>query len=144
MSARFPLTEPQERHWATILGHLERAVVELRGDIGEAPARLTLTEYEDRIGRELAEPLGELIAKVKAGIERVAREVELPRSRDSILRRHLARLQLLSIDLYATLPSAGLRGYGDVAPETARYLEEEIPRLEALVSGITAVLEGKR
>ena len=144
MSARFPLTEPQERHVATILARLEKAVRDLRQDACEPPVSLALTEYEEAIDPALAEPLGKLIAKLEAGVERVARELELPRSRHSILRRHLASLQLLSIDLYATVPSSGLRGYGVVAPATARYLEEEIPKLEKLVSEILQVLRAGR
>jgi hypothetical protein len=144
MSARLPLTEPQERHLTTILGHLERAVRELRDDLGEPPETLALTAYEDAIDPGRAGGLRETIAELEAEVGRIVQELGLPRSRSSILRRHLASLQLLSIDLYATLPSAGLRGYGEVAPETARYLEEEIPLLEALVDGIIRTLEGRR
>ena len=129
---------------ATILAHLERAVRDLRDDVGEPPERLALTEYEDGIDPTLGGALGELVATVEATVERIARELELPTSRSSILRKHLASLQLLSIDLYATLLSSGLRGYGAVAPATARYLEEEIPKLEGLVSEIVRVLKGRK
>jgi len=71
----------------------------------------------------------------------MAYALDLPRSRTSILRGHLAKFQLLIIDLYGTLPLSGLRGYGEVAPATARYLEEEIPRLEALTREIVRLLE---
>lgn len=105
---------------------------------------MVLTEYEEPIDPALAGKLAELIAKVEGRVERMARELRLPRSRNSTLRKHLASLQLLSIDLYATLPSSALRGYGPVAPATARYLEKEIPELEALVREITRVLEGNQ
>jgi len=140
MSARLPLSEPQERHVATILVHLERAVRDLRHEVSEPPESLVLTEYEDAIDPALAGALGELVAEMEGRVERIARELELPRSGSSILRKHLASLQLLSIDLYATLPSSGLRGYGEVAPATARYLEKEIPKLEALVNEIVGLL----
>lgn len=125
---------------ATILAHLEKAVWDLRNEVGEPPESLVLTEYEDAIDAGLAGELGELIAEVEGRVERIARDLELPRSRSLILRKHLASLQLLSMDLYATLPSSGLRGYGEVAPATARYLEKEIPKLEALVNEIVGLL----
>jgi hypothetical protein len=140
VSVKLPLSEPQERHVATILAHLERAVRDLQNEVSEPPENLVLTEYEDAIDPALAGALGELIAEMEGRVERIARELELPRSGSSILRKHLASLQLLSIDLYATLPSSGLRGYGEVAPATARYLEKEIPKLEALVNEIVGLL----
>ena len=143
MNVKLPLSEPQERHVATILAHLERAVRDLQNEASEPPEGLVLTEYEDAIGPAVAGALGELNAKIEGRVERIARELELPRSRSSILRKHLASLQLLSIDLYATLPSSGLRGYGEVAPATVQYLEREIPQLEALVNEIVGLL-GRR
>jgi hypothetical protein len=66
MNVKLPLSEPQERHVATILAHLEKAVRDLKNE--------------------------------------------------------------------------GLRGYGEVAPATARYFEKEIPKLEALVNEIVGLL----
>jgi hypothetical protein len=144
MSARLPLNEPQQRRVVTILAHLEKAVRDLRDDLCEPPESLALTQYEDPIDPALAGALGELTATLEAAVNQMARTLELTRSRSSVLRRHLAHLQLLSIDLYATLPSSGLRGYGPVAPATARYLEEEIPKLVALVTEMMGVLEGRK
>jgi len=142
MNVRLPLNEPQERRLSIILGRLESALRDLRSSLLDPPESLLLTEYEDSVDPALAEPLGQRISQAEAKVGQMARDFGLPRSRTSIRRRHLASLQLLSIDLYATLPSSGLRGYGEVAPATARYLEEEVPRLERLVTEIVRLLEG--
>jgi hypothetical protein len=86
-------------------------VRELRDDIGEPPESHALTEYENGIDPGLAGGLRDIIGKVEAEVGRIGHELRLPRSKSSILRKHLASLQLLSIDLYATLPYAGLQGY---------------------------------
>jgi hypothetical protein len=141
MNARLPLNEPQERRVSIILAHLERALGDLRSSLAHPPGRSVLTEYEEPVAPALAEPLGRQIAQAEAKVAQMAHDLDLPRLRTSILRRHLASFQLLSIDLYGTLPAAGLRGYGEVAPATARYLEEEIPKLETLVNEIVGQLE---
>jgi hypothetical protein len=140
MNPQLPLNEPQERRLTTILAGLEQALRELRSSLGNPPQSLLLTEYEDPVAPALAEPVGQRIWQLEAILGQMARDLDLARSRTSILRSHLASLQLLSIDLYATLPASGLRGYGEVAPATARYLEEAIPRLEALVNEIVGLL----
>ena len=116
MNPRLPLNEPQERHLSIILADLERAVLELQRSVAAPPTNALLTEYEEPVDQTLAQPLGRRIAQVEALVGRMAQDLDLPKSRHSILRKHLAALQLLSIDLGATLPSAGLRGYGEVAP----------------------------
>jgi hypothetical protein len=65
----------------------------------------------------------------------------LQATRNPIRRAHLAAFHLLSIDLYSSRPSEGLRGYSKVAPATAAYLEAELAKLETLTSEIIRVLE---
>jgi len=139
-----PLNEPQERRLSIILAHLERALRDLRASMIAPPESLLLTEYEEPVDPSLAAPLGRRLSQAEAKIGQMARDLGLPRSQSSILRGHLAALHVLSIDLDATLPSAGLRGYGEVAPATARYLEEAIPELEASVREVIRLLEGRR
>ena len=141
MNPNLPLNEPQERHITTILAHLEKAVADLRNSIGTPPAQLTLTHYEDPLPATLNKTAGPVIGELEAALARIARELGLPTTQASILRRHLAGLQLLSIDLGTVLPDSGLRGYGQVAPATAHYLEEQIPRVETLVRELVQMLE---
>jgi hypothetical protein len=141
MNTRLPLNEPQERRVSIILAHLESALRELRSSLLDPPQTSLLTRYEDPVDPALAEPLERRIARAEAQVARMARDLDLPKSRTSILRGHLARFQLLIIDLYGTLPSSGLRGYGEVAPATAQYLEREIPKLETLAIEIIRLLE---
>jgi hypothetical protein len=140
VNPQLPLNEPQERRLITILADLERALRDLQSSLVAPPQSSLLTEYQDPLDPALAGPLGERLSRAQGELAQMAQALDLPRSRSSILRRHLAGLQLLSIDLYATLPSSGLRGYGEVAPATARYLEERIPRLGALVDEIVSLL----
>ena len=72
----------------------------------------------------------------------MARELGLTATHTSIRRTHLARLELLSIDLYGTLPSSGLRGYGEVDAATAEYLEKNIPELERMILDLVQMLQG--
>ena len=140
MNPSLPLTEPQERHVTTILAHLEKAVSDLRNSIGVSPPKLALTRYEDALPATLDKAVAPLICELEASLARITRELELPSTRSSILRRHLANLQLLSIDVCTLLPSSGLRGYGEVAPATARYLEEQIPGARGAAQGVGAVV----
>jgi hypothetical protein len=142
MNPSLPLTEPQERHITTILAHLEKAVSDLRNSIGASPPKLALTRYEDALPATLDKAVAPLICKLEASLARITRELELPSTRSSILRRHLVNLQLLSIDVGTLLPSSGLRGYGEVAPATAQYLEEQIPGLEAMLRELVRLLGG--
>ncbi len=141
MNLQLPLNEPQVRRLSVILTALEQALRELRSSALHPADSSLLTDYEDPVDPALAEPLLRQISQVETMVGRMARDLDLPKSRTSILRRHLASLQLLSIDLDTTRPSAGLKGYGQVAPATARYLEEVIPKLEALVDEIVRLLE---
>jgi hypothetical protein len=140
MNPQLPLNEPQERRLTTILADLERALRDLRSSIADTPENLLLTEYQNPLDPALAGPLGERLSRAQGELGQMARALDLPRSCDSILRTHLARLRLLSIDLYATLPSSGLRGYGEVAVATAQHLEERIPKLGALEDEMVRLL----
>ncbi len=140
MNPQLPLNEPQERRLTTILADLERAFRDLQDSVLAPPKSLLLTKYQDPVDPALAGPLGERISRTRGELEQMARALDLPPSGASIVRKHLASLQLLSIDIDASLPSSGLRGYGAVAPATARYLEEKIPKLGTLVDEIVRLL----
>ena len=144
MNARLPLNKAQERRVSIMLRRLEDALDDLRGNVAAPKKSSLLTDYEEPVEPALSGLLGERISRAEAKVEQMARDLDLPKSRSSILRWHLARLQLLSIDLYGILPSSGLRGYGEVAPATARYLEDEIPKLEGQIKEIVHLLEGGR
>ncbi len=124
-----------------LLARLESALRDLQSSVLHPPESSTLTQYEDLVKPSLAGPLGQPISQAQAKVEQIARDFVLPSTRASVRRAHLAAFQLLNVDLYGTLPSSGLRGYGEVAPATARYLEAEIPKLETLLNEIIRLLE---
>ena len=121
-NSKFPLNEPQERRLTIVLARLEGALRELRDDALHPPESSRLTRYEDLIGPALIESLAQAIARAQTHVEQMARDLDLQAGTNSVRRSHLAALELLNIDLYASR-AKGLRGYGKVAPATADYLE---------------------
>jgi hypothetical protein len=135
MNPPFPLNEPQERRLAIVLARLESALRNLRAAALHPPESSRLTRYEDPIDPALAGPLAQTIARAQSQIEQMAGDLGLRAGTNSIRRAHLAALELLNIDLYASR-AKGLRGYGKVAPATADYLETELARLETALDEI--------
>lgn len=138
---KFPLNEGQTRRMTIVLARLERKLLDLRATVLLPPGNSPLTIYEDPIDAALAKSLNQLTAQVQAQVGRLARDLGLQATRNPIRRAHLAAFHLLSIDLYSSRPSEGLRGYSKVAPATAAYLEAELAKLETLTSEIIRVLE---
>lgn len=135
MNPELPLNEPQERRLAIVLARLDGALRNLRADVSHPPENSRLIRYEDPIDLALTKPLMQAIARAQTQVERMAGDLDLPASQNSILRTHLAALELLNIDLYASR-AKGLRGYGKVAPAAASYLETRLAQLEATVDEI--------
>ena len=144
MNPELPLNEPQERKVTILLARLETALQDLHHAALHPPENSRLNHYGDRIDPTLAGPLARTIAQAQQSLEQMARDLDLQTTQSSIRRTHLAALQLLNIDLYGALPSSGLSGYGPVAPPTAQYLEQNIPKLEAIIKELIQLLEQGR
>ena len=141
MNSELPLNEPQERRLTIVLARLESALRHLRADILHPPESSRLTRYEDPIDPALTKPLAQSIARAQVQVEQMARALDLRAGGHSVLRAHLAALELLNIDLY-TSRAKGLRGYGKVAPATADYLETGLAQLENALDKIIRQLRG--
>jgi hypothetical protein len=141
MNPELPLNEPQERRLTIVLARLESALRNLRADVLHPPASSRLTRYEDSIDPALAQPLERAIARAQTQVEQMAHDLDLRAGTSSIRRAHLAALELLNIDLYASR-AKGLRGYGKVAPATADYLETGLAQLETALDEIIRQLKG--
>ena len=141
MNPELPLNEPQERRLTIVLARLEGALRELRDDVLHPPENSRLTRYEDLIDPALTEPLAQIIARAQTQVEQMARDLDLQAGTNSVRRAHLAALELLNIDLYASR-AKGLRGCGKVAPTTADYLETGLAQLEAVLDEIIRELRG--
>jgi len=139
MNPALPLNEPQERRLTVVLARLESALAKLRDDVLRPPENSRLTHHRDPIDPALAETLMRAVACAQIRVEQMARDLDLRPGSNSILRAHLAALELLSIDLDASR-AKGLRGYGKVAPATADYLEAELAELEATLEEISRIL----
>jgi len=135
MNPALPLNEPQERRLTVVLARLESALRDLRADALHPPESSRLSRYEDPIDPALAESLAQTIAHAQTQVGQMARDLDLPAGTNSVRRFHLAALELLNIDLYASR-AVGLRGYGKVAPATADYLEAGLARLETALDEI--------
>ena len=140
-NSKFPLNEPQKRRLTIVLARLEGALCELRDDVLHPPENSRLTRYEDLIDPALSEPLAQAIARAKVQLEQMAHALDLQAVKHSVLRAHLATLELLNIDLYSSR-AKGLRGYGKVAPATADYLETKLAQLETALDEIIRELHG--
>lgn len=140
MNPELPLNEPQERRLAIVLARLEGALRNLRSDALHPPQSSRLIRYEDPIDPALTKPLAQAIACAQIHVEQMARDLDLPAGTNSVLRTHLAAVELLNIDLYASR-AKGLRGYGKVAPATADYLEAQLARLEIALNEIIRQLK---
>ncbi len=143
MNPELPLNEPQERRLTIVLARLEGALRNLRADVLHPPENSRLTRYEDPIDPALAAPLAKAIARAQTQVERMAQDLDLQAGANSIRRAHLAALELMNIDLYAS-HARGLRGYGKVAPVTADYLETEFAGLESILEEIIRQLRGRK
>jgi len=141
MNPELPLNEPQERRLTIVLARLESVLRHLRADVLHPPESSRLTHYEAPIAPALSQSLAESIARAQICIERMAGDLDLRAGTNSIHRTHLAALELLNIDLYASR-AKGMRGYGKVAPVTANYLETEIGGLETALNEIIRLLKG--
>jgi hypothetical protein len=141
MNPEFPLNEPQERRLTIVLARLESALRDLRNDILHPPADTRLTRYEDPVAPALAKPLARAIARAQTQVEQMAHDLDLQAGAHPVRRAHLAALELLNIDLYASR-AKGLRGYGKVAPATADYLETGLAQLETALDEIIRRLKG--
>jgi len=130
MNPELPLNEPQERRLTIVLARLESALRDLHNDVLHPPESSQLARYEDPIDPVLAEPLLQAIVRAQDQVRQMAHDLDLQAGTNSIRRAHVAALELLNIDLYAS-HAKGLRGYGKVAPATAHYLETGLARLEA-------------
>jgi hypothetical protein len=140
VNPQFPLNEAQERRLAIVLARLESALRHLRADALHPPESSRLIHCEDPIAPALAKPLTPAIARAQTQVEQMARDLDLQAGTNSVLRTHLAALELLNIDLYASR-AKGLRGYGEVAPATADYLETGLVRLETALNEIIRQLK---
>jgi hypothetical protein len=140
MNPELPLNEPQERRLTIVLARLEAALRQLRADVLHPPEKSRLTRYEELIDPVLAEPLAQTVARAQTLVGQMADDLDLQASAHSVLRTHLAALELLNIDLYASR-AKGLRSYGKVAPATADYLETGLVRLETALNEILRQLK---
>jgi hypothetical protein len=141
MNPALLLNEAQERRLTVVLARLESALRDLRADSLHPPESSRLTRYEDPIDTALAEPLVATIARAQAQVEQMARDLDLQAGTNSVRRTYLAALELLNIDLYAAR-AKGLRGYGQVPPNTADYLETALVQLETTLDEIIRTLKG--
>ena len=141
MNPELPLSEPQERRLTIVLARLESALRRLQADVLHPPKNLQLTHYKDPIDPTMAEPLASAVARAQVQVEQMAHDLDLQAGTNSVRRTHLAALELLNIDLYASR-AKGLRGYGKVAPATADYLETKLVQLETTLDEIIRTVKG--
>ena len=140
MNPELPLNEPQERRLTIVLARLESALRHLHSDVLHPPASSLLTRCEDPIDPAVAQPLSQAVARAQTQVEQMARDLDLQAGAHPVRRAHLAALELLNIDLYASR-AKGLRNYGKIAPTTADYLENKLARLETSLNEITRLLK---
>lgn len=140
MNANFPLNEPQQRHIAVALASLEKLLADLRARLERGPENLRLVRYRDPLDANEAAALLPVVAEAEARLHKLADDLALDALTEPVRRTFTAGLDLGSVGLYDCRASGGLRGYGKVAPETADYLEREIPELDAVIQQLSRLL----
>lgn len=138
----YPLNEPQQRRLTVTLAGLEIQLAALRHRLEHGPPDdLRLTRYEDAIRPNEASLLLPAVRAAELRLREIAHALRLPVLNEPVRRTFVAALELARINLYECRPCGGLAGFGKVAPVTAEYLEREIPRLEAAVQSLIALLQ---
>lgn len=135
-----PLTDPQARRLGIILAILERDLQQLRETLAHGPRDMRLSRFNDPVNPQAAPQLERGLVEAEKQLVKIADDLGLAPSSESVCRGVLARLELDIVDLYDAHPAAGLRGYGEVAVPTARYLDTELSRLEILTDRIIRLL----
>lgn len=136
-----PLTEPQQRSLATALAILERDLQRLRDTLDRPPRNLRLTHYDDPIAADRAPALLTAASDVARHLGQIADELRLPAHVTPVRRSIFSALLLDAIHLDDVRPSGGLSGYGEVAVQTAAYLESEISSLREQLGKLIRLLE---
>ena len=136
-----PLNEAQARRLAVTLGDLERDLRELREAVLRPPRDLRMTRYEGGFDLSEAAVVLPAIDGAEEQLRRIADDLGLEASSEPVRRGFMARLALANVGLYEVRPMGGLRGYGEVAAETAEYLEREIAKLEAAVREVMGAIQ---
>ena len=137
---RFPLNEPQHRHFAVMLASLEDAlhrVESLAGDNTPDPRRLTQLQHD--VADDLAERTAPLIAALREQLSELAAAMELGAHNQSKYRTIGALLtsQMLHVqDSYARK----LRGYGTVDPRLSAELDPIMESMERALAELRAEL----
>lgn len=135
-NAKLPLTEPQHRHLTVCLAALEKQLRELRERLQSLPRNARLIHYEDQFGKGERDALLPIINEAENRLRRIADELALDGVANSVRRTVIAGLDVASINLDECRATAGLAGYGVVAPETADYLDREIPKLDEVIESL--------
>lgn len=136
-----PLTEPQQRHLATALASLEKTLAGLREQLERRPRDLRLTRYADLLSAEETSRLLPAVRGVEAQVRKIADDLALPVTTETVRRALVVALDFANIHLYECRPDCGLTGYGKVAPATVGYLSREIPKLEGMVQSLIGSLQ---
>jgi len=136
-----PLTEPQQRSLAVTLTILERDLQRLRDTLDRPPRDLRLTRYDDPLPAVCGPVLLSAAADIDGYLAKLIADLGLEPRIEPVRRSITSRLMLDRVHLEEMQPSGGLSGYGEVDARTAKYLDSEIPKLQALIDGLIERIE---
>ncbi len=140
---RFPLNEPQRRHFAVMLASLEESlhrIEMLAGD--DTPDARRLTQLQHDVADDFLPRTAPVVAALRAQLNELADAMDLGAHHQSKARTIGALLtsQMLRVqDSYARK----LRGYGTVDPRLAPELDPIMESMERMIAALRAELRGR-
>ncbi|MFN3409634.1 MAG: hypothetical protein ACK45B_11610 [Limisphaerales bacterium] len=136
----YPLNEAQQRHIAVALMTLERHLAELRARLEQRDRALRLTTFTDPLEPAEAARLRPVLHAIEARLRSIADDLGLPPMTESVRHKFVVALEFAGIHLDECRPGHGLAGYGSVPAETAAFLEQALPALDADVQSLIHLL----
>jgi hypothetical protein len=136
VTVKLSLNESQHRRLAITLAGIEQDVRHTLRLANAPPADGLLTHYHDRLPPRVRPSLTEAAVRIDQQLRKLTRGLELQPGHESVRRSLMAALLLDEIAIEEVLPGR-LRGYGEIAPATAEYLQRELGELRGLVKQLT-------
>lgn len=140
---KFPLSEPQRRHFEVILASLENALLEVEQLArADSPDARRLTQLEDDLPDGFLDRSQEAVERLRRQLRQLADQMQLEaqhhskgRTIGAILTAQVTQIQ----DSYARM----LRGYGHVDPDLAPRLDPELASMEEELAELRAILRDR-
>jgi hypothetical protein len=133
------LNDNQRRHYEILFARLEQSLDQIDRAIQNEPSRAQLTVPVDDLPTRFIAEAAPLIAALRAMMLDLVRSLGL-RPRETSRRRTIQALITSEMNGVQDGYASRLRGYGEVDPSVARYLDPQLQRLHAGLGALSQLL----